>query len=488
VCNKATQLLALQCLIHQQLSDAKGHKNMPLNLQHIQWEPTGRKFEVFDEQNQSYDPPRYCWAGIIGEQQIQDDQGNWQPYIWDNGTNELGFASEDQRIEFASDKQILKKAGNKICESIKLFVQREVSGEWINQPHGLPTKEIRHNKRFKNGDLIDEEGYCIGWLNFPDAQYDLKIGLQVGRRKQGIFGFQFRAPISANIQMQLVKDGIEKDTVNYTLIKSKNGIDTNPERTVGIRYKKFIWRWTYKEAAKRTVEIVDSANYPGQLKATITIGPITYTANEWIKVFPDTWGLTETSDDGLDENGTTFYAHISNLIYLGNGTTFNGGFTWVNVTVPAGATAENGCYLRCYHTRGDFGGGDCDFYAVDARDVAAWSSSNMPVDATRHSNSVAWDVSAGGTGSADSPEMKTILQDRFDDDHQSGDDIGIVGIANAAAASEAWIAAEENTTYDAMQLYIVYTAADAMQLYIVYTAAGADAMPMAMNTYRQMRN
>jgi len=257
--------------------------------------------------------------------------------------------------------------------------------------------------------------------------------------------------------MQIVKDGIEKDTGNYTLLKSRGGVEGNPERTVGIRYKKFVWRWTYQEAEKRSVDIVDSTNYPGKLKATITLGPIAYTANTWVKVLPDTWGLTETSDDANERNDATIKLG-SEYISLSIGDYLNAddlGVTFSNVT--AEGTAEDGCYLQVRQNTAYAGGAECNVKAIDARNVAAWSSSYRPdTHTTKHAASVAWDLSTG-SGYKNSPEIKTVIQNRFDDDHQSGDEIGLVCLQSAYGYSE--IASSTNGSYAGPQLYIVYSAA-----------------------------
>lgn len=448
---------------------------MPINpyKRHLRWEPTGRTYEKLDELGNP--TGQNIWAGKIGEEQIQDNNGDWQPYIYDTDSNELRYSKNDQRVEFSSGKQIIKNAGNKLIESLKLFVQREIDGEWVNQPHGLPTRQIRHNKRFRHKEIVDEDGYCLAWLEFPDAQYDLQIGIQAGRSKKSVMGFRFRAPISANVRMQIVKDGIE-DAGNYSLIRVTVGEET---RVVGIKWRDFTWKWTYQEAGKRTVSIEDSISYPGKKKATITVGPIAYNANEWIDEVPDTWGLIDNVDDCHEAARTTYvdsegvYSDIRQGCNYTN--RYESGLTWTNVT--AAGTAENGCYIqidvRSVQNSGNEAG---RLYTVDTRSVTAWSQAYRPyTDTPKHANYVNWFEAS--VGPQDSPEIKTIIQDRFDDDHASGDDIGIVWIEPTTTQTDRiFYESLETGGGNPAALYIVYTTGGGVEV-----SAGVD--PLIITEY-----
>ena len=64
---------------------------MPLNLSHLEWTKTGRRYEVLDENDQPYDPPRYCWSGAIGDKNIEDGQGGYAPYLFDAESNTVEY-------------------------------------------------------------------------------------------------------------------------------------------------------------------------------------------------------------------------------------------------------------------------------------------------------------------------------------------------------------------------------------------------------------
>jgi len=424
---------------------------------HLKWESTGRTYEKLDAEGQP--TGEKIWAGQIGEQQVQDDQGNWQPYIHEN--DELRFSHHDSRIKFESGQQVLKKVADKICESVKLFVEKETApGVWETQPHGLPTRNILHNKRFKNKEIVDYEGSAIGWLEFPDAPYDLQIGMQVGRRKHSVFGFRFRAPISGRVRFQIVKDGIPKVAGGAKLIKRTIN---DEERILGVQYKDWYWKWTYDEAAYHSIDVQNSSAYPGTWKAVITIGPFDYEENTWIEVVPATWGPTDTSDDCYEDARTTFREDIgayNDLVQGYNYAYMESGWIWSNV--QASGTAGDGCYIEIYvRTLGSGSNGNeyGRLYAVDARDVTAWSQDYRPyTHTTRHATYVAWNV--GATGLQKNSSIKTLIQERFDDDHVAGDEIGLVWLetSHSGFKDRIYYNSEDTGSGDPPALYIVYTA------------------------------
>ena len=326
---------------------------MTLNLRHKNWEPTGRISEKLDELDQP--TGELVWSGALGEQQIHDG-ADWQPYIWDSDTKELRYSNDDFRCEFSDTHQVIKKASTLLCRKLQFYVDVEHPtnpGTWLPAPHGAPERNILHNKRYKNKQLVDAEGYCIGHLNFPDAElpnttpYTLQLGIQAGRKRRALLGFRFNTTISGRVRFQIVKDGLKPGTIqDFTLLKSKGGPSGNEERTVGVKYKDVEFRWTWAEAAYHTVSVEDSTAYPGEKKGIITVGPFDYTAGEWIDVVPLTWGLTEVSDDANEINSTTI-RHGSNyyIMYMGDyAAAVDAGWVWGNVT--AEGTAGNGCYIR----------------------------------------------------------------------------------------------------------------------------------------------
>ena len=160
---------------------------MTLNLKHSQWHEHGRTYQILDAQNSPI-LGKYAYKAQIGEQQTSDGTGGFVPFLWKGATNELQYGKDLYNLEFASDKQIIKKAAQVLCSSFKFFVQAYVGGQWVTQPHGAPTRQIRPDEVFRDGVWEDDDTKCTGFLSFPDAAltfggnkpYDLYLGLEAG--------------------------------------------------------------------------------------------------------------------------------------------------------------------------------------------------------------------------------------------------------------------------------------------------------------------
>ena len=417
----------------------------------IVWEKTGRKVRLLDEKTGK--PTRkVIWQGRVGEENVQDEHGTWQPFIYDSLTNSIKYGG-GQRLECQSDKQVFKdKENNEFCKSFKFFIQKEVDGTWKTISHGLPTRKLLLDKRFLYGKLVEDEGYAIQQLSFPDAPYNLSLYLQAGRSRMGIFGFEFSASESGKYRFQIVNDGLKGP---IELIR--NGAPkTGGVHVVGFKWSSGVWRWTFAEAKHRTVEIDDSKAFP-TLKKTIVNAVYDYVSGEKIKVLPDTFTSSE-ADDWCHYSTTMGFSQGSSDIRFGKSyynDDYNVGLTWDNVTVPAGATAEDGCKITIYSNSVAYGSGLVagELRALDYRDVPAFSSSVHPPNMTKHAASVSW--SESGSGTQDSPEIKTLIQARLDDDHASGDEIGISGIT--PDGSQSWIAFDSPSGGNGPVLTIVYT-------------------------------
>ena len=431
---------------------------MPPNWRHIRWEKTGRTVEVLDEFDQPYSPARYAWVGGVGEQCIHDGQ-DYQPYIWDSGNNELRYSNTDNRIVFASDRQLLKSVGNIVCNSFKLFVQRKIGQTWTDQPHGLPTRNFLPNKRYEGGVLTDSEGCAVGFLEFPDAAYDLQIGMQTGRKKYAQMGYRFRAPIDATIRMQIVLDGIEDKLGGFQLLQEGGGRLGREIRTVGVVFKDVKFRWTWEEAAYHTISVEDSIDYPGQKNGVITVGPFDYTKNTWVEVLPLTWGPTEASDD-CHNYGTTYEDNYSGHIFVGKSGAATQSIGWIwDVVVAQGVTVGAGTKITVT-SAGE--GGDAPsalLKAVNEFEPPAWGTTERPDTKTVFAtNQVEWNLNEA-SGAHDSPELNGLINEIISDGSWvSGNKLAVVWMDNGSASSaNQEIVAEESG--NGATLTIVYTAA-----------------------------
>lgn len=447
-------------------------------LLHYRWEPNGRTYRQTDDQGNPTD--RFVYQSAIGQQNTPDGSGGFLPFLMSAG--QIRYGHDDLSVGFDDDKQVLRKAANVLCSSFKLFVQARIAGQWVNQPHGAPSRSMRSGEVFRDGGWVENENKSTGFLSFPDAAlsfgsqdpYQLYVGIEAGGSSKASIGFRFRAPATGRMRFQIVLDGLHKLPNDWEWINNTTLFGAESRR-LGIKVKDLIWRWTYDEAPYR--DIVAEDNPDGTKKISIIIGPFDYTANTWLTVYPDTWGATETSDDCLevaggyyDDNGSGDLV-VGELGSYGAGIAADAGMKWTNVTVPAGSTAEDGCHLDLSGV-GNAGSGtrDADLRIVDSRNPSDWSSGNLPTDQSLHAAAVAWDADLSGP-TAQSPEIKTLIQARLDDDHQSGDGIAIVWLNNITGSAltngNYWDAEEAGT---GTQLTIAYTPA----------AGGADLLPFIM--------
>ena len=427
---------------------------MNLNLRHKKWEATGRTYEHLDIDGNS--TGKLVWGGKIGEQNIRDDQDQYQPYLYDNLTKTVRYGSEDMQFELSETMQIIKRGGQKLCESLKIFVEREVDGEWQTINHGTPTREVLHNKRFRNKQLIDDDGYCVGWLEFPEAPYTLQVGLQAGRSGKAIFGFRFNASQSGRVRFQIVKDGIEAKPIGLDLIR--RSVRGGDERIVGIQWKNIIWRWTYAEAETREVSLEDSINYPGLKKGIITVGPFNYEADTWIESLPDSWGYTEATQDCFtDDSHFNNYGGSGSGAYLTLGTDpygyWNIGLTFENVT----ASGEcHYAYLQAYRQSYAGNGAEDANLRVINGEPQEWGNYYFTTDALENAlpEYVDWNIGQGVSGWNTSSDINSLIQARFDSGHGAGDAIGLIWVDTNSSGT--FYAADSSTAYG-MQLWIVYT-------------------------------
>lgn len=262
-----------------------------MTWQHKNWGPAGRTEENSDN------PIERRWTGAVN-QKCTWDGTQWLPYLWKVAENKLQYA-QNEEVGFASDKQILRHAGSVICSSMKLFVQAYRGNQWVDQPHGVPTRNITHD--------YPKEGACTGYLDFPDAHlsfgaqlpYDLQAGLEISYFSAADLGLRLRSPVSGQVRFQIVLDGLEKLFSGWEWIDRGGPPKGQGEvRHVGIKTNKMSWRWSYEEAPFRSIGV--ETNPDDSLKITVTFGPYTVAANTWLTVYPDTWGPTEVTTDAND--------------------------------------------------------------------------------------------------------------------------------------------------------------------------------------------
>ena len=377
-------------------------------FEHHSWRPNSRKYH--DSATGQFRADHH-----IGERNTSDDIGGFLPFLLRGATNEIQF-HEDSRIEFASDKQVLKKAADTLCSSFKLFVQGYVGGEWVNQPHGIPTRNFHQGEVFRDGGWEVNDRKCTGFLSFPDAAltfggnkpYDLFVGLEAGGNSQAHLGFRFRAPVSGDMRFAVVLDGIKKLPTDWEWIWSGEGLPAHPRenRKVGIRVKDFVWRWSWEEAPYR--DVIKENNPDDTMKISIIIGPFAYTKNEWLTVYPDQWNVTTGTDDSTYYPSTWFEVYTNDYAVCGRSSTdFSCGFRFNTVDIGQGDTITSCLFTGQALAISNAPEGELDFVAADT--TSTWSAGNSPHNQTLTGNAVAFNVAAPAAAKT-SAELITPLQ------------------------------------------------------------------------------
>ncbi len=436
-----------------------------MKFNHLKWEKAGRTFEVTDDLDVVI-PNTYAFRSSPGDENILDGNGEYQPYVKDGF--QLKFGKSKNVLRLDPDRQTISRLGQVICNKFKFAVQAYIGGEWVTQPHGTPERGFRDGEVFR-GEWVEREKKCTGYLTFPDAHlsfgsqnpYDLAIGLEAGGSGDNIhIGVRLKSPVAGQVRIIAILDDLPDD---IEIIQIQNsGAFGNPIRTMGFKITdKFTWRWDYDEAEEREIAVIDNGD--GTKKINIIMGPFNVEADEWLYIYPDTtYGPTEATSDGFETVGGSWFDNYSGVIFVGSygGAAFNAGLHWSSISVPAGATATNGCKITVNST-GTTGSGvqDATIELVDSRSPAVWGDTNRPVDGVFHSDAVAWDGSDG-----DSSELSTLFNHRFNGDE----------VAAAHQENDPWaIAILENSPsgYDYVGLVAVESG-DGTELTIVYTPAG----------------
>jgi len=423
---------------------------------HHKWEKSGQTL-YNAETNQ------YMYKAGIGEEQTWDGL-KWLPYLWKAGSNELQYGYNLNNIEFASDKQILKAAGKVLCNSMKFFVQAKIGENWVTQPHGIPTKNIAND--------YPSEGRCTGYLDFPDAHlsfgaqnpYDLQVGLEVGRSERATFGFRMRAPVSGQVRFQAVLDGLEKLPNDWEWIWARYAEFKNKEdRKVGIRVKDIEWHWTYDEAPQRGISV--ETNPDQTKKVTITFGEYDYTANEWLTVYPDTWGETgiaDTNDDCQQKDGDSSvdldgFDGDGNMI--GTALLYHTGLRFQTVTIAANPTSvDAGTQIEfdVGYKSGDF---NIVVYGLEG-DTPVWENTTPtgPMQRTKTAASLTVTAPAAGADKVyDGANFQALVKEVLDTSWTSGFDLGIMFSGENGGGSD-YAQVEDYSTGTAARITIVYTA------------------------------
>jgi hypothetical protein len=189
--------------------------------------------------------------------------------------------------------------------------------------------------------------------------------------------------------------------------------------------------------------------------------------------------VAASADDAHEQNdGTNFSSTGIRVRCTGhttNNNRYNGGARFTNVTVPPGATIDTAYLTIVAPTEDD---PNVDIYGNDVDNAADFSTEADVTSRVLTTATVQWTASNIGTATpVNSPELKTVIQEIVDRaGWSSGNAMAIMMRGRNDAISDFRVTSYDDDPADAVKLHIEYTA-----------GGGADAMPMAMDTYRRRR-
>ena len=118
-------------------------------LNHYKWESNGRTLY-------NVSAGQYMYTSTVGEENTPTGS-TYFPYILSGG--QIQFGNLLDKIEFATDKQVLKRLADIICSSFKLYVEAFIGGSWTSQPHGGdPPQALRRPLRLRSYTPPSEHG------------------------------------------------------------------------------------------------------------------------------------------------------------------------------------------------------------------------------------------------------------------------------------------------------------------------------------------
>jgi hypothetical protein len=161
------------------------------------------------------------------------------------------------------------------------------------------------------------------------------------------------------------------------------------------------------------------------------------------------------NDSGFAGTGTTI-AIQSNA---DSGNAGVGGFRFLNVTVPQGATITAATWEpRVTSTATD--DPDIDIHAEAVDDSASFVTSADVTGRSRTTASVAWTATAVGAAFVQSPDIATVIQEVVNRaGWVSGNDLTIIAVGRSGTSQSFTVRSFENGTgTDAAKLNITYTA------------------------------
>ena len=446
-----------------------------LRLIHERWEASGRTYQVVDADDQP--TGQKCYRATIGERNIDDGVGGLAPFLWQAATHRLQYGRNGMELEAATEEMKILKGASVLARSYKFVVQAEIGGEWVNMPKGQATRQIRPDEVFRDGEFVTDDRRCTVFWSWSPALYDLRVGIEAGGGEGASMGLRFRPAQNARVRFLIVLDGLEKLPADWEWLDRTIAEET---RHVGIRGRDIQWRWTWDEAPYRS--IIKEDNVDGTMKVAVVLGPYETVADEWLTVYPDTWGetaITDTADDCM-ENEDFYPGHsyrnfilctYTNGMIVGSGWLSMAGFRFQNVTVAGEpSSVDAGTQIEYDVISATSGSFTMRVFGMEG-DIAAWEDTDSaddhePTDETWTTAYI--DVttpSASADNLVNGADFQAVVKEILDTSWSSGYDMGFVFHRNGEASD--YIEMTDVSNLDG---------GSAARLTIVYTAGGGGAV------------
>ena len=400
-------------------------------IEHLSYTATGRKFKVTED---GQDTGQRVFKTFVGQNNVDLGDNNFVPYLWDDPSQSIRYGNLSCEF-YPGGYQVVREFGNveTLIDDQRFEVQYWDDPQW------------RTLDLWQIGLTVDQqEDYCVVTRNLSDGSGNILDVDYIFRPLEKVKNTFRLHVVDANLyRIRFQSSGIAGEVTEISAI-------TLGGENLGI-YKLLFDNIKFQWLAN---EIDTHSNYTiedqaGGKKLDIFIGDFDLAANSGVVVSPDTWGPTTVADadDGFEHNDTTWYDDNSGSIYAGDfeGADLDAGFMWtVTDTDLPEATINTGTKITI-NVAGIYDAGvDGILKLADDRSPGTWGSSNRPSQLTKHTSvTVDWDE--GSTGSQDSPELNSFIQQRIDGDDsadafESGDKLAVIweNVASALDDETYW--------------------------------------------------
>jgi hypothetical protein len=432
-----------------------------MKLRHLKWGASSRIFEELDNSNKP--TGRLVEKINVGQRNIRLDNNTFAPYEWIGPEKRLKFGRCE--VNFLTDRiRVIHPKGD---FDFSLYPEFE----------GQQKPPVVSGLRFtetKTAEIIIDDSKIINKISkdFIEISYDLET-------EDSIETVTLKAGCNNTINFRFKRETLKQGNFTTRLNFFEKGIenvvyDRNEDLMVvnGLIFSGMPWIWKLDEIGYHSINQKQDTTEVELRKGFFDVGQINV-------VSPDTFNPVANDDDGHENNGTW-----SSGVDDGCGTTvfqpgyptgthIHGLLRFDNITLDG--TVDTSTIDTYWNSCNWWDNASFDWKIEDADDPGVFSATHRPGNGMTLWGAIA-DQTEHGDQVETSPELKTLVQHVMDRGGWSSGNAMCFCLYNT---DDQWDwgsthAIEEGDNNEA-------------ELTIVMVVAG-DAMPMAMNTYRQMRN